>query len=67
MGASTATLQRRTVIQRLWADGYSIRGIAEVVGRSPNAVQVEIHRMRAAGLDVPYRYRRRFAEVERSG
>jgi transposase len=54
--------RRRLVIERLWADGLSLREIADRLGMTHGHVNVEIARMRElGGYVVPHRYHRRVA------
>lgn len=48
---------RRRQIEEWWAEGLSLRAIAERLGWSRDHLSVEIHRMREAGYAVPYRNR----------
>lgn len=52
-----ATARRTRTIERLWAEGYTLKQIAAVFGWSMGHVAVEFHRARANGADLPYRYR----------
>lgn len=55
---STARIERARVIERLWADGRSLKDIAAVVGMTPGSIRVEFARLRAKGLaDLPHRIR----------
>lgn len=49
--------KRRQQIQSLWCEGLTLREIAERLGTTKGCVGVEINRMRADGVDVPYRNR----------
>jgi ribosomal protein S27E len=42
-------------IETWWAEGLTLREIAERLGTSKNAVGVTIHGLRAEGFDLPYR------------
>jgi hypothetical protein len=50
---------KRTEIQRLWAQGAAVAAIAAAVGSTPGSVRVATVQMRKDGWDMPYRYRRR--------
>lgn len=47
---------RESLIVEWWAEGHSIKKIAELLGATPGSVGVQIVNMRAAGFDIPYRY-----------
>jgi transposase len=48
---------RATRIVDWWAEGLSLREIGARLGWTANHVQVQIHKLRAAGYPLPYRYR----------
>lgn len=48
---------RRTEIQRLWAEGRKLREIAAAMDSTQGAIGVEITKMRADGWDLPHRIR----------
>lgn len=50
---------RRAQILDLWNRGLSTKEIAARIDTTANTIHVEIHRMRAEGIPVEYRYRRR--------
>ena len=52
-----AAAARRAAIAQLFREGRSAHYIAQAIGSTRNAVHVEIHRMRRAGWDLPYRGR----------
>lgn len=49
--------RRREHIVRRYLDGVSVAGIAEELGSTLRAVADDVHRLRAAGVDLPYRRR----------
>ena len=48
---------RRAVIERLWAEGRSVREIGELMGWAQNARESKISRLRQLGYHLPHRRR----------
>lgn len=51
--------RRYVYIEAMWHDGFTTPEIADELGTTPGTIENAIHRMRAAGWDVPYRYEMR--------
>jgi DNA-directed RNA polymerase specialized sigma24 family protein len=51
--------ERCQQVERMWAEGATLREIAAALGTTIGAVGVQIHRMRAEGRDLPFRRRRK--------
>ena len=48
---------RRAVIERLWAEGRTVREIGELMGWAQNARESKISRLRQLGYHLPHRRR----------
>lgn len=51
------TAERGHEIEAWWAEGLTIREIAERLDTTPGFIGVEINRLRLKGFDLPYRYK----------
>jgi DNA-directed RNA polymerase specialized sigma24 family protein len=53
--SSERAAPRRALIERLWAEGRSVREIGELMGWAENAQKSKIARLRQLGYDLPHR------------
>lgn len=58
LGCCETTIRaRRSLIEGMWADGWTMREIAGALGTTRDSLSVTMVRMRRDGWDLPHRYR----------
>lgn len=55
---------RYSLIEGLWADGWTLAEIAETLGTTVNALGARMHEMRLAGWRLPFRLPRRSTPLQ---
>jgi hypothetical protein len=55
----------RRLLEELWAEGFKLKEIAEVMGWEPEAARVRVSEFRAAGVNLPHRVSQKVVEQAR--